>query len=518
MPRSIFNYHRETAREFVRTASRTDSSPEAVKARNNFSWFLEYVLDLPPPPHIQEWIPILVTGQSNNILHLIAGQDTSILAPRGSAKSTILQALTAWAIGVHSSPDILLPIQILYISYTIDVARSKSTVIKRIIESPKYQEVFPWILKNPKRWADEHWEIDKQWAGINSMTADFTLSCAGLTGAIASKRSHLIVIDDSIKSAEDIENPEVRSKMESNWNNVISKTRFEGARALDLGTRFRADDIHTTAFIPEKGWKVIEQSALNFECNFETGLDVEKSYWPEMYSTEFLQAEREADPISFSFQRQNKIVRVKEISIDPTWISEGTPPVHFEKLVLGIDLASSTKESADYSAFVLGGYENKRIHILDAVRGRWAGNIEKLDVLLEILADWGIIHDSGNLNEKEKPIYYSGDVVLEIYIESVAYQASLAADFESYVLGEQKLYNLVCVPVSGRGEKRQRLLGITGILQNGLVSFNSYKNLKRLKDELINFGSFDHDDLADAFVYCLRGLTRYRPLESETLG
>lgn len=508
----------EAARRKIRTATFAEASPEALRAREDFNYFLEYVVGQKAPEHIREWNRHLITNTNSKCLVRIAGRNTDILAPRGSAKSTNAQAFAAWVIGIHSSPEIRLPIQIIYCSYAIDIARSKSTVIKRIIESDRYKEVFPWILKNPKRWADEHWEINKQWAGIDTMTADFTLSCAGLTGAIASKRSHLIIFDDPIKSAEDIENPEVREKISSNWNNILSKTMFEGARAVGLGTRMRGDDIHVTDFIPAKGWLQIEQSALIEEVNPLTNEIVEKSYWPDMYSTQFLQEEREQDPISFAFQRQNKIVRIKEISIDPTWIRKATPPIHFEKLALGIDLASSTKETSDYTAFVLGGLEQNKVHVLDAVRGRWMGNRDKFDVLLEMLSDWNIIHEVGIDEATNKPIYQSGIMTLEIFIENVAYQASFTGDFEQYVLQEKKLYNLIPIPVMARGDKRQRLLGVTGLLQNGIIYFNEWKNTKRLQDELTNFGVFDHDDMADAFVHMVKGLTLYRPLESTVIG
>lgn len=511
----------EAARRRIRTATFSDANPEALLARDNFNYFLEYVINQKPPHHIREWNRHLVTGNNSKCLIKIAGKNTDILAPRGSAKSTNAQAYAAWVIGIHSAPNIRLPIQIIYCSYAIDIARSKSTVIKRIIESDRYKEVFPWVLKNPKRWADEHWEINKQWAQIDTMTADFTLSCAGLTGAIASKRSHLIIFDDPIKSAEDIENPDVREKISSNWNNILSKTMFEGARAVCLGTRMRGDDIHVTDFIPAKGWLQIEQSALIEveKFNPETKqLEIEEvSYWPQMYSAPFLKEEREQDPISFAFQRQNKIVRVKEISIDPTWIKKATPPIHFEKLTLGIDLASSIKQTSDYTAFVLAGLEQNKIYILDAVRGRWMGNRDKLDVLLELLSDWNIIHEIDTDNNGN-PIYQPGQMTLEIYMENVAYQASFVGDFEQYILQEKRLYNLVPCPVIARGDKRQRLLGVTGLLQNGIVQFNEWKNTKRLEDELTNFGVFDHDDLADAFVYAVRGLTLYRPLEGTEIG
>jgi hypothetical protein len=143
---------------------------------------------------------------------------------------------TAWAIGIHTQAK--KPLQILYLSYTVDIARSKSATIKRIIESKRYQEVFPTVklLKNVT--SNEYWSIDHKFAGIDTTGEEqFTLCAAGLKGSVTSKRSQLVIIDDPIKSASDIGNPDIRKMMQDNWNAVIAPTMFEGGRAIchDIG-------------------------------------------------------------------------------------------------------------------------------------------------------------------------------------------------------------------------------------------------------------------------------------------
>ena len=231
------------------------------RAREDFGFFCDYVADKPPAQHHQDWNRHFVTNENSSCLLRIAGPNIDLLAPRGSAKSTVLGLLTAWAIGIHTQAK--LPLQILYLSYTVDIARSKSATIKRIIESKRYQEVFPKVrlLKNVT--SNEYWSIDHKFAGIE-VTGDeqFTLCAAGLKGSVTSKRSHLVMIDDAIKSAADISNPDIRKTMQENWNAVISPTMFEGARAICLGTRFRHDDIHATTFNEQNNWMQIVLSAI----------------------------------------------------------------------------------------------------------------------------------------------------------------------------------------------------------------------------------------------------------------
>lgn len=91
-----------------------------------------------------EWHRELITGESNKYLLNIAGANTDILAPRGSAKSTVLNLFTAWIIGTHTTAK--RPFQIIYCSYNIATAIPKSRIIKNIIDSAEFKRIFPKVL------------------------------------------------------------------------------------------------------------------------------------------------------------------------------------------------------------------------------------------------------------------------------------------------------------------------------------------------------------------------------------
>ena len=183
------------------------------QAKEDFGFFCEYVADKPPAYHHKTWHQHFITNEDSTCLIKIAGPNVDLLAPRGSAKSTVLGLLTAWAIGIHTEAK--RPLQVLYLSYTDDIDRSKSATIKRIIESKRYQEVFPKVrlLKNVT--SNEYWSIDHKFAGIDTTGEEqFALCAAGLKGSVTSKRSHLVMIDDAIKSSADIANPDIRKQMQ----------------------------------------------------------------------------------------------------------------------------------------------------------------------------------------------------------------------------------------------------------------------------------------------------------------
>ena len=417
---------------------------------------------------------------------------------KNSAKSTILGLYTAWAIGIHT--QVGLSLRILYLSYTVDIARSKSATIKKIISSKKYQEVFPKVklLKNVT--SNEYWSIDHRFAGIDiTGEEEFTLCAAGLKGSVTSKRASLVIIDDPIKSSSDIANPDIRKTMQDNWNAVIAPTMFEGARAICLGTRFRHDDIHATTFCPNNNWTQIILSAIN--TNPETLED--ESYWPAMWSLDYLKEQKRQAPVAFSFQYMNQIVRMDELSLPPEFIIKAEIATEFDALGIGVDLSAGNKDKNDYTVFVIGGRIGDRIHIIDYRRMRVMGNLEKLDAMKELLNDWSVI------GKDENGLYFPTYSTCDIWSEAVQYQASLEADFKRVCLGDEGLYNLIWHPVKGfRGDKLARFRGIIGMFEDKKIIFNRYRNFSAMFEELTNFGISSHDDCVDALVWLVTGLMR----------
>lgn len=476
-------------------------SDRAMECRSDFIKFREYVCEHKSYEHHLEWEKILNTGRDEADLRGIAGDDTLILAPRGSSKSTFLLEWAAWVIGTHAIVGIGL--KILYVSYEINTARNKSEQVQAIVSSSKYRDVFPEV-KPGEKWAVKEWVIDRLHAGLSVIDEPYTVVCAGLKGASTGKRAHLILLDDLIKSPTDIESIDVRKTMSNRWNSAISKTKYRnGGRAVCLGTLMRADDIYSTDFTTAKRWKRIVQKGI--VINPTTG--EEESFCPEMAPLYKLQEERELDLESFEFQIQNNIVRIKTQSIDPSWIIRGNVPEKLDKIVVGIDLSSGTKERNDFTVLmVMGSKRDKnninRYYVIDYWRGKVMGNIEKLDEFLSLYDQWNHLSSSW-----------------EVWIEAHNYQRSLAGDFNTYIKGDKGIDNLVVVPLSNLGgDKLTRLRGQTGVLQNKLVTWNQWINFGVAIDELINFGSTTHDDCVDAFVYALKGLRDRLPLDAIDLG
>lgn len=474
--------------------------PEMIRlARRQFGAFCT-VFNKPPANHHLVWHDEIVTGVDSGQLLKIAGPNLAILAPRGSAKSTTLAMLPAWLIGVHGMQRMML--RMLYLGYSLDIARSRSHTIKTIITSQKYREIFPMISLSKARQSDELWSIDFDVAEIDADADDpYTLVGQGLSGSITSRRSQLIILDDVIKSSESIQNPTMRKKLITNWNEVVKPTLLEGGRAIALGTRFTGADIYGTTFNEKNGWRVVTQQAIVSDHN-----GIERSYWPEMYSLEHLQKLRRDDPISFSYQFQNRPVSQSEIDFPEDWLKLGDISNSYDAVGVGIDLSSALKERSDWTVFLLLGRVDDRVEMIDYRRLRAMGNLEKIDALCEMLLDWGIIE----MEEEEggnKQKWFATDVGVRAKIEAISYQQSLEADAVKIMHEERGLYNVTFSPqLSWRGDKLTRLRGTFGLFQTGRVIWNRFINWEPFWNELLNYGNADHDDCPDSMVLGIRSV------------
>lgn len=421
-----------------------------------------------------------------------------------SAKSTVLGLLCAWLIGRHTLAQRLL--RILYVSFNIDVSRAKSLGIKNTIQSAEYREIFPCVRISKTRTSDELWSIDFEYAGIDVRGEDaFTLACAGLQGTITSKRSNLVVLDDLIKSAKSIANPDVRREMEQNWNSVIVPTMFQGARAIALGTRFHFDDMFATTFTEKNGWRVLTQAALTYDDD-----GAPRSYWEDQWSVKYLLELQRKDPISFAYQYLNKAVRSTELGMAPDLFIRDQIPDTFDQIGVSIDFSSGLRERNDYTVFMLGGRLDDKAYIIDMRRMRTMGNVEKIEALCDMLHEWNLL----TKDEIGRFMPTFSEVV--VWPESVGYQKSFEGDFKRLAMQEWGLTNLRVQPVTGvRGDKLARFRGVMGLFQTHKVVFNKYRDFQVVFDEVVNMGHAAHEDCADALQILLERLFRRGRVEVE---
>ena len=206
--------------------------------------------------------------------------------------------------------------------------------------------------------------------------------------------------------------------------------------------------------------------------------------WPGKYpDEESLKKEKKSVASDVSWQREYllRIIPDDDQVIYPEWIQhydELPPKEHagYRATYAGVDLAISTKDSADDTAVVFAHIysraEHLRIYILPNPIVKKITFPEQVDLMKDITKT----HLSG---EQDK-----------LFVESVAYQEALPQMLEHQGIDAEA--------IKPRGDKRTRLALISTAIKSGIIKF-PHKGCERLIEQLVGFGVEKHDDLADAF-------------------
>ena len=224
--------------------------------------------------------------------------------------------------------------------------------------------------------------------------------------------------------------------------------------------------------------------------------------WPGKYpDEEALKNEEMKVASQVSWQREYllRIIPTDEQVIYPEWIQyydELVPKTHkgYRGTYAGVDLAISSKESADFTtvvmAHVYGRRDKLRIYILP-------NPIEKklnFPAQVELLK---------NIKETHMPRRQD-----HMFVESVAYQEALPQMLEYEGVRAEA--------IKPKGDKRTRISLTSTMIKSGLIKFPR-RGCEDLINQLVRFGVEKHDDLADAFSLLINATTAKHSKESTWL-
>lgn len=393
-----------------------------------------------------------------------------VVSFRGSGKSTIFtMSYPIWAIlGIQQKKFVLIICQI----HT--QAKQHMMNLKSELESNE-------LLKNdlgPFREESDEW-------GVSSLV--FSRYNARITIASTEQsirglrhnqhRPDLIICDD----IEDIASTRSRENRQKTYNWLKGDVIPAGDRKTQLiivGNLLHEDSLlmHLKTDVTEEGLDAVFKQ---YPLIDDKGTILWPGKFPDMKSIE---EEKKRLGNNYSWMREYllKIVRDEDQVIDPNWVQfyDALPTENIRGVLMGVDLAISQKETADYTAIVsavVAGYdENFHVYILPNPINKRMGFPETLI--------------------KIKQIYNSYKEIAEqslIVVEDIGYQKAVIDQLENdrYVVEGLRV----------AGDKRSKLMTVSTLVQSGKILFPR-NGAESLLQQILGFGKEIHDDLMDAFA------------------
>ena len=325
----------------------------------------EYVFGYLPAAHHKEMVGLMLDAVSK------AGTDQAenlvVLEPRGHAKTTWGNTITlSWLIAQFPH------LRVGLMSKTSSHADDFSRAIRWTYESnPRHREIFGNLVSTAK-WTDAEWLVkDSPWQG----SKDVTLYAQGAGGQLASKRFDVILCDD-ILDEKNTATPEQRELIRTWFWKTLKPCLTPNGVIIVLGTRWAQDDLYQELLDPiekgGKGWRSVIRQAITVSDNIRQPL------WPEAWPLDRLDAERaDMGTPFFSCAYNNDVTGMMEGNIFQSanfqWFNKLDPDKTYT-VKMGVDLASSERETADYTAraivatdndgnyYVMSVYRDRRSH------------------------------------------------------------------------------------------------------------------------------------------------------------
>ena len=443
-------------------------------------YFAHYVM-YPTAPFQRELFQL---SERENVKNLF------VVAFRGSAKSTIFTtSYPIWAIlGVQQKKFVLILCQ------TQAQAKQHMMNLRRELETNT-------LLKNDlgpfqeetNEWGSSSLVFSRSGARITAVSTE--QSIRGLRHN--QYRPDLIIGDD----LEDIASTKTREGRDKTYQWLTGEVIPAGDRATRLvviGNLLHEDSLLMR--LKED----IERGKMNGVFKSYPLLTGQTILWPGKYPRmDDIDEERRKAANEYAWQREYllNIVPAEDQAIHRDWIQyyDEIPepiPVYggyksYIEIRIGIDLAISKRDTADYTAMVPGLlYETRngyRVYILPKIINKRLSFPETIEICKAI--------DKSYAEEWSRPMFV---------IEDVAYQRALPEQLKS-----EGIWN-VKTTRPGNQDKRSRLILTANMIKSGKVLFPR-EGAEQLIQQIVHFGVEKHDDLADAFANLVHSVTEDPP-------
>ena len=420
--------------------------------------FGEYIFGHKPAPHHAEMIEFIEE-------RLRKHEHCVILEPRGHAKTTWANTIyIAWKLA--SDPDRKLRVAV--ISNTAKQSNAFSRAIRATFEvNERFRELFGNLVSNQK-WTDVEWILADS---PLLQTKDVSCYSNGALGAIISKRFDIIICDDIIDD-ENCANIDQMEKIENWFWKTLKPCLAPGGSIVVIGTRWGEGDLYEK-LIREKHWPHLIKGAIEKD---KDGKDV--ALWPEVWPLDLLYAEREDMGLAmFACSYLNDITGLMAGNVfrrENFQYFSDLPPDRSYRIRMGVDLASSEKERADYTARVVVAEDSEYNHyVLSVYRDRRSSGHREF-----VLDGW-----------------MAYPAMERVIIESQQFQSTLVQD----------LLDSSPIPVVGKKadtDKVTRARSVAARYEGHKVWHHEGLRGSEFETEMLSFPK-GHDDMVDALGYAM---------------
>mgnify|MGYP001095078902 CR=1 FL=1 len=388
-----------------------------------------------------------------------------VIWPPGHGKSTCATVnYPLWRIGKNHE------LRFIIASHRKDFVKSFPREIRAHMLSPAYIELFG----NLKPHHPDVWTQDQLVVTRDRILKDPTITALGVGQGLIGIRADEIICDDV--QDETRARSEVIRASDRAWfkKELLGRLEPDG-RLIYICNRYHqvdlAGELLEEAERDRDLWTVLGQPAIDKDNN---------ALWPDRWSLNYLLArKREVGSPIFQCVWQGDPTALIGMIFKAEWLEyyQVKPALDTLRIVMGVDLAISEKQTADFFAIVVLGMDKDGIiYLLDYYQGR-------LDFPAQL---------------KMVEAYAAAYHPTRIGVEQTAYQKAFVQAIRPTALP--------VIGVDAKGDKQERIQQLAPFIEN--KTFRLSKQQDDFIMQLLQFPTGEHDDLLDACEIARRQLAQ----------
>lgn len=270
-----------------------------------------------------------------------------ILMPRGSFKTSIVQAYVAWRVLRDRNT------RALFVSSELDLAKQNLGVIRSVMENKesKFQDYFGDLVARddkgrPKKWNEDEIEL----TGKDPLRKEPNVKLASLEVPRTGGHYDLVVLDDLVNH-DNVSTPERCARTLAMYRQTLSVLEPNGVMVV-VGTRYLYDDLYGFMLGNNETGEVHADRVIVRSAYNEDG----SLFFPERLTKRFLDDQRKKQgPYIFSCQYENNPVNAETavfLQEDFRYIGKHAEVPKVATRFLLVDPSRGATETSDFSALV----------------------------------------------------------------------------------------------------------------------------------------------------------------------
>lgn len=431
--------------------------------------------------------------EEGRILRLI------IVAPPRHGKSELVsKRFPAHILGRW--PDL----EVIMATYGEEFARDYGTMVREIMRSKEYKQVFPDAKLATGSQAVDHFKTTSGGGAV----------FAGMGGPINGRGADFLIGDDLIKDKETAESKGARDKAwDWFWNVFMSRRKNDACRVVLVMTRWHEDDIigrltdpANPLYNPDEAklWRVIELPAVAREDD-PLGRKPGEVLWPERFGVEFFEQIKAINLRAYQSLYQGRPTPDDGDFFKKSMLVEyepgDLPEIDTMRIYAASDHAVSMKQSGDKTCLTLVGVDpDDNVWVLADTIWRRMPTDQTVESMIDLM-------------ERFRPLmWFAEDDHINKSIGPFLYKR----------MDERRVYTVI-EPVRPSKDKETRAQAIRGRMAMRKVRFPKFAPWwDDAKLELLKFPNARHDDFVDPLAhlgsklrFMVHGVNRSAPTERE---